>query len=117
MIRQNPLFDQPLESNDPFGLSKFSLRRYSVQYLLMVLVVIGLLVATNVQAALHGNLTLKVLAATMLGVTLAKTVFLVYVGGRTVAVEAWIRRLGMGDYEYSIEPRGRDEVSKSCEAL
>ncbi|MDE0375843.1 MAG: ATP-binding protein [bacterium] len=117
MIRQNPLFDQPLESNDPFGLSKLSLRRYSVQYLLMVLVVIGLLVATNVQAALHGNLTLRILAGTMLGVTLAKTVFLIYVGSRTIAVEAWIRRLGMGDFEYRIEPRGRDEVSKSCEAL
>ena len=117
MMRQNPLFDQPLESNDPFGLSKFSLRRYSVQHMLTVLVVIGLLVATNVQAALHGNLTLRILAGTILGVTVVNTVFLVYFGGRTVAVEAWIRRLGMGDFEYRIEPRGRDEVSKSCEAL
>ncbi|MCY4621810.1 MAG: ATP-binding protein [bacterium] len=117
MTRQNPLFDQPLESNDPFGLSKFSLRRYSVKYGLLVLVVIGLLVATNVQAAQHGNLTLRILAGTVLGVTLVKTVLLLYAGGRTIAVEVWIRRLGMGDFEYRIEPRGRDEVSKSCEAL
>ena len=29
----------------------------------------------------------------------------------------WIRRLGMGDFEYRVEPWGRDEVSKACLAL
>ena len=62
---------------------------------------------------LHGNVTLMVLAAT----TLAKAGIVLYAGIRTVAVEIWIRRLGMGDFEYRIEPRGNDEVSKACLAL
>ena len=117
MTGQNPLFDQPHESNDPFGLSKFSLRRYSVQYMLLVLIVIGLLIATNIQAASTSNTVLRVLAGTALGLTLAKTGLILFSGSRTVAVEIWIRRLGMGDFEYRIEPWGRDEVSKACEAL
>ena len=66
---------------------------------------------------LHGNVTLMVLAATTLALTLVKTGVVLYAGIRTVAVEIWIRRLGMGDFEYRIEPRGNDEVSKACLAL
>ena len=117
MTGQNPFFDQLHGSNDPFGLSKFSIRRSSVQYLVLVLIVIGLLIAANIQAALHGTATLRVLAGTTLGLTLANTAFLLFKGNRTVAVEEWIRRLGMGDFEFRIEPWGHDEVSKACEAL
>ena len=109
--------DQTHERNDPFGLSKFSIRRYSVQHIILLFSVIGLLIATNVQAVLHGNVTLMVLAATTLALTLVKTGVVLYAGIRTVAVEIWIRRLGMGDFEYRIEPRGNDEVSKACLAL
>ena len=109
--------DQTHERNDPFGLSKFSIRRYSVQHILLLFSVIGLLIATNVQAVLHGNVMLMVLAATTLGLTLVKTGVVLYAGIRTVAVEIWIRRLGMGDFEYRIEPKGNDEVSKACLAL
>ncbi|MDE0170160.1 MAG: ATP-binding protein [bacterium] len=117
MTGQTPSFDQLHGTNDPFGLAKFSIRRSSVQYLLVVLVVIGLLIAANIQAALHGNTTLRVLAGTILALTLASTAFLIFKGNRTVAVEEWIRRLGMGDFEFRIEPWGHDEVSKACEAL
>ena len=117
MNRPNPISDQPLERNDPFGLSKFSIRRYSIQHFLLIFVVIGLLAATTVLAVLHGNLVLIVLAATTLAVTLGKAALVLHVGIRTIAVEAWIRRLGMGDFEYRIEPRGNDEVSKACLAL
>ena len=117
MTRPNPLSDQPHERNDPFGLSKFSIRRYSVQHILLLFSVIGLLVAANVLTALHGNAVLMVLAATTLALTLAKAALVLYAGIRTVAVEIWIRRLGMGDFEYRIEPRGNDEVSKACLAL
>ena len=109
--------DQTHDGNDPFGLSKFSIRRYSVQHILLLFSIIGLLVATNVVAVLHGNVTLMVLAATTLALTLVKTGVVLYAGIRTVAVEIWIRRLGMGDFEYRIEPRGNDEVSKACLAL
>jgi signal transduction histidine kinase len=117
MSRPDPISDQPLERNDPFGLSKFSIRRYSIQHFLLIFVVIGLLVVTTVFAMLHGNLALIVLAATTLAVALAKAALVIHVGIRTIAVEAWIRRLGMGDFEYRIEPRGNDEVSKACLAL
>ena len=117
MTRPNALSDQTHDRNDPFGLSKFSIRRYSVQHILLLFSVIGLLIATNVQAVLHGNVTLMVLAATTLAVTLVKTGVVLYAGIRTVAVEIWIRRLGMGDFEYRIEPKGNDEVSKACLAL
>ena len=117
MNRPDPLADQPFEQNDPFGLSKFSIRRYSIQHFLLIFVVIGLLAATTALAALHGNPVLIVLAGTTLAVTLGKAALVLHVGIRTIAVEAWIRRLGMGDFEYRIEPRGNDEVSKACLAL
>ncbi len=117
MTDQDPLFDRPHDANDPFGLSKFSIRRYSIQQGLLLLSIIALLAATNVQAVLYGNLTLTVLAGATLAVTLALTALILYVGTRAVAVEIWIRRLGMGDFDYKIEPRGNDEVSKACEAL
>lgn len=117
MNRPDPISDQPLERNDPFGLSTFSIRRYSVQHMVLLFTVIGLLVGTNVVAALHGNTVLIVLTGTLLGLTLAMTALVLHVGIRTVAVEIWIRRLGMGDFEYRIEPRGNDEVSKACLAL
>ena len=88
-----------------------------MQHILLLFSVIGLLIATNVQAVLHGNVTLMVLATTTLALTLVKTGVVLYAGIRTVAVEIWIRRLGMGDFEYRIEPRGNDEVSKACLAL
>ena len=66
MSRPDPLADQPHDPNDPFGLSKFSIRRYSVQHILLLFTVIGLMVATNMLTALHGNAALMVLAGTML---------------------------------------------------
>ena len=36
---------------------------------------------------------------------------------RRVIIERWIRRLGTGDFEYKVEPWGRDELSKVCIAL
>ena len=117
MTGQNPLFDRPGESNDSFELSRFSIRRYSIQQGLLVIAIICLLVAMNVQAALYGNLALVILAGATLGLMLVLTGLVLFVGIRTVAVEMWIRRLGMGDFEYRIEPWGKDEVSEVCVAL
>ena len=103
--------------NDPFGMSRFSIRRYSVQHLLLIGLAIGLLVSLTVVASRHGYVPLIALSAATLAVVLVKTVLVIWVGIRTVAVEIWIRRLGMGDLEYRIEPRGNDEVTKACQAL
>ena len=110
-------FEESQDFNDPFGMSKYSIRRYSVQHILLVLTVLGLLTAINVQAVLIGELGLIITAATCLVSALAMAALVVLVGLRTVAVEVWIRRLGMGDFEYRVEPWGRDEVSKACLAL
>ncbi len=117
MVTESRLHDPHSQSNDPFGLSKFSLRRYSVQQILLIFTIVGLLVATNVQIALSGGITLMALAAATLAAMLALTGLVIHVGVRVVAVEIWIRRLGLGDFEYRIEPWGNDEVSKSCMAL
>ena len=109
--------DQLIEGNDPFGMSRFSLRRYSIQHFLLIVVTHVLLIALLVTSVLWGNAALIALSALAWTVVIVKTVLVVTVGIRTIAVEAWIRRLGMGDYEHSIEPRGNDEVSKACQAL
>ena len=109
--------EQPTPANDPFGVSRFSPRRYSVQHF-------ALLITANilVMAILTWGLTtweplLIGLSLTTTVVMAGMTVLVFRVGIRTIAVEAWIRRLGMGDLEYRIEPWGRDEVSKACMAL
>ena len=106
-----------LDSNDPFGVSRFSIRRYSVQHVLLIIVVILLLASMTLVAAIQGNIPMLALSLTTLTVVLLKTALVVRVGLRTIAVEAWIRRLGMGDFDYRIEPQGNDEVSKACLAL
>ena len=103
--------------NDPFGMSRFSIRRYSVQHFLLISLTNGLLIGLTVVAYSHGYVPLIALSAATLAVVLAKTALVVWVGIRTIAVEIWIRRLGMGDLEYRIEPRGNDEVAKACQAL
>ena len=37
--------EQPIEGNDPFGMSRYSLRRYSMQHFLLIVVTHVLLVA------------------------------------------------------------------------
>ena len=109
--------ENPIEGNDPFGMSRFSIRRYSVQHfalLLLVNVLLGVLLAFTI---LWGNVVLVILSATTWAAVMVKTALVVWVGLRTIAIEAWIRRLGMGDFEYRIEPRGNDEVTKACRAL
>ena len=117
MTRRTDAFDRTPESNDPFGMSKYSIRRYSVQHVLLLLVVLCLLAAINIQAIVLGHVPLVVTAAITLLLSVAMTGLVVMVGLRTVAIEVWIRRLGMGDFEYRVEPWGEDEVSKACLAL
>lgn len=104
-------------SNDPFGMSRFNIRRYSVQHFLLIALTNTLLIATTALAALRGDTLFLALSAAALLVVLVKTALVVKIGLRTIEVEVWIRRLGMGDFEYRIEPWGSDEVSKACLAL
>ena len=110
-------FDGSPDLDNPFGMSKYSIRRYSVQQILLLFTVLFLLAVINVQAILSGHVALIVTAAVTLLLALAMACLVVLIGLRTIAVEVWIRRLGMGDFEYHVEPWGRDEVSKACLAL
>ncbi len=109
--------NRPTESKHPLGMSKFSIRRYSVQHVFLLLAVLCLIISINVYALLKGGNLLLALSATTLFLALVMTGLVIFIGARTVAIEIWIRRLGMGDFEYHIKPWGNDEVSKACEAL
>ena len=106
-----------IESNDPFGSSLFSIRRTSVQHFILLAASNTLLVALTITSSLLGSPVMIALSATAMVTVMAMTALVVRVGIRTIAVEAWIRRLGMGDLEYRVEPWGNDEVSKACMAL
>ena len=106
-----------LEVTDPLGVSPLSPRRRSMQ-------IFGLLVVANIILVVivgkgrgWWDATLIGLSAGTMGVMAVMTALAMWSGVRTVAVELWIRRLGMGDFEFRIEPRGNDEVSKICMAL
>ena len=117
MTGRTPAFGEPPESDNPLGMSKFSIRRYSVRHFILLVALLGLIAAINVQAFLAGEVALMVMAATAMLVGLAMTGLITLIGIRSVAIEIWTRRLGMGDFDYRIEPWGRDEISQVCMAL
>ena len=99
------------------GMSPLSPRRRSMQIFGLLVVANIILVVIVVKAGVGGDATLIGLSAGTMGVMAVMTALAMWSGVRTVAVELWIRRLGMGDFEFRIEPRGNDEVSKICMAL
>ena len=106
-----------MEGNDPFGMRRFSLKRYSVRHMLLMLATVVILCAVTVRAIwAHDWLILGLSAA---GLTLMSLILFLVIRTtvRRVIVEQWIRRLGMGDFEYTVEPWGSDELSKCCVAL
>ena len=117
MTGHRPRADQSPDSNDPFGVSKFSPRRNTVQITLCLALIIGLLAWTTIHAALTGSPTATLVPAAALAVALVMNIILVRVSIRTVQGEIWIRRMGMGDLEYRVEPTGNDEITKALEAL
>ena len=117
MTDQPNLPQQRIEGNDPLGMSRFSIRRYSIQHFILIMLINVLLVTLTVTTILWGSPTLAALSAAAMVTVWLMTALVIWVGMRTVDVEIWIRRLGMGDFEYRIEPRGNDEISKACQAL
>ena len=59
-------------------------------------------------------LALGILAAVL---TTFVTVRLINIGMKTVAMEIWIRRMGAGDLDYTVEATGRDEITEVANAL
>ena len=117
MRKAQDLRPQRNEGDNPLGMSTFSIRRYSMQYFILILLVNLLLVALTESSTLWGNAVLVALSATTMVAVWIKTALVVWVGLRTVEVEIWIRRLGMGDFECRIEPQGSDEIAMACQSL
>ena len=107
----------PLSSDEALGMSRFSPRRYSIQHGILLLAINFLLMAGVGASIAAGELLLIVLSGTALAFVIAIDALVLYTSPRTVQVEIWIRRLGMGDLDYRIEPTGRDEISETCRAL
>ena len=98
-------------------MSRFSIRRYSIQHGILILAVNFLLLAGLGASIVDGNPLLIVLSGVAMACVIAIDALVLYTSPRTVQVEIWIRRLGMGDLDYRIEPTGRDEISATCIAL
>ena len=105
------------EATDPLGMSPLSLRRRTMQVFVLLCVGNVFLVATMARAVVLGDSTVIGLSATAVGVMAVMTGLAIWSGVRTVAVEMWIRRLGMGDFEFRIEARGKDEIALACMSL
>ena len=98
-------------------MSRFSIRRYSIQHGILILALNFLLMAGLVSSIAAGTPLLIALLAVAVACVIAIDALVLYTSPRTVQVEIWIRRLGMGDLDYRIEPTGRDEISEACIAL
>ena len=98
-------------------MSRFSIRRYSIQHGILILAVNVLLMAGLVASIAAGEALLIILSGAAMALVIAIDALVLYTSPRTVQVEIWIRRLGMGDLDYRIEPTGRDEISETCIAL
>lgn len=98
-------------------ISRFSLRRKSVQVIIAMTGILVVNVMLLVEAVSAGQGTLVVFAAVCLGLVLFTFYRLVRTGLRTVAIELWIRHMGEGNLDYTVDLAGNDEVNEAAEAL
>ena len=98
-------------------ISRFSLRRKSVQVIIAMTGILVVSVILLVEAVSADQCTLVVLAAVCLGLVLFTFYRLVRTGLRTVAIELWIRHMGEGNLDYTVDLAGNDEVNEAAEAL
>ena len=98
-------------------ISRFSLRRKSVQVIIAMTGILVVSVILLVEAVSADQSTLVVLAAVCLGLVLFTFNRLVRTGLRTVAIELWIRHMGEGNLDYTVDLAGNDEVNEAAEAL
>ena len=98
-------------------IAPFSLRRKSIQAVLNVTLMLAVSVTLLVLAIDAGDTTLVVLASVGLALLVFLTYRLVTTGRRTVQVELWIRHMGEGNLDYTVDLAGNDEVNEAAEAL
>ena len=98
-------------------ISRFSVRRKSVQVIVAMMLILVVSVVLLVQAIAITHSTLIVLASLCLGLVVFAGYRLVRTGVRTVALEIWIRHMGEGNLDYTVTLAGNDEVNEAAEAL
>ena len=94
-------------------ISRFSVRRKSVQVILAMMLILVVSVVLLVQAIAISHRTLVVLASLCLGLVVFAFSRLVYTGIRTVELEIWIRHMGEGNLDYTVTLAGNDEVNEA----
>ncbi|MXV90340.1 MAG: GHKL domain-containing protein [Acidimicrobiia bacterium] len=105
----------PSEHRPP--VARFSLKRKSVQMLLAMMLMLVVEVLVLWHAARSGHGLLLVLASSCLGLTVLALYRFVHTGIRTVELEIWIRQMGAGNLDYTVELSGNDEVNEAAKAL
>ena len=106
-----------LEASGSLGLRRFSLRRHTVRHLFYMFLTLTVLIGVAVRLAWVDDLvTLSVVSVAL---ALMASVFLMSVRmiAKRVIVEQWIKRLGMGDFEFTPELRGNSEFSEMLVSL
>ena len=106
-----------IEGNDPFGLRRLSLKRYSVRHMMVLFTAAVLLSVVTIRSAITYEWLSFALSVTGMVLIWLVIILIGRMVVRRVVVEQWIRRLGMGDFEYTVAPWGNDEMSKCCIAL
>ena len=98
-------------------VSRLSLRRKTVQTLLAFILIIVVEILLLWPAGASGDGLLITLASVCLGLTLFAFYRYVRAGMRAVELEIWIRHMGEGNLDYTVDLKGNDEVNEAAKAL
>ncbi len=108
---------ESIPSRPPPPVSRLSLKRKSVQVILTMMLILTVEVVLLWQIIGSGRGLLIALASLCLGFTLFAFYRLVETGTRTVELEIWIRHMGEGNLDYTVDLSGNDEVNEAARAL
>ena len=98
-------------------IAQFSLRRKFVQLMFALALSLIVSVVLLVLAIATGDRAVIVVASVCLALTVFANYRHTHTGLRVVALEIWIRQMGEGDLDYTVELSGDDEVNESAAAL
>ncbi|MCY4423727.1 MAG: ATP-binding protein [Acidimicrobiaceae bacterium] len=98
-------------------IAAFSLRRKFVQLMFTLALFLIVSVVLLVQAITTGDTALIVAASVCLALAVFANYRHTHTGLRAVALEIWIRRMGEGDLDYTVDLSGDDELNVLAAAL
>ncbi len=108
---------EPIPSRPPPPVARLSLKRKSVQVVVAMMLTLAAEVLLLWQATGSGRGLLIALASLCLCLCFFVAYRLVETGVRTVELEIWIRHMGEGNLDYTVELTGDDEVNEAARAL